>query len=753
MAKALQGWISPQGIQDLLNKDIDTADEKLRSSSKDFLTDPAGLNLRAYQLKAIETTENAIISGKKNILLSMATGTGKTRVVPGLIYHFLKTGRFNRILFLVDRNTIGEQAEDVFKEVKLEDLKTLDNMYTINNLTETDIVKETKIQIATVQSMVHQILYNTSDSMASVTDYDLIIIDEAHRGYILDKEMGDQELEYRDQNDYISKYRTVVEFFDAVKIALTATPALQTTQIFGSPVFNYSYREAVIDGYLVDHDAPHTIKTKLNTEGISYQKGETVALYDAVTGEITNSDQLEDELHFDVEQFNRQVITEPFNRTVLAEIIKDIDPEGGAKTLIYAVNDDHADLIVKILKELYEPYDIDSEAIMKITGSVGGGNRKKVLEAVKRFKNERYPSICVTVDLLTTGIDVPRISTIVFLRRVKSRILFEQMLGRATRLCPEIRKTHFEIYDAVGTYDSLSPVSSMKPVVQNPETTFDDLIDGLVSMTTEEKNKNQIDLIVAKLQRRKRSLTDMQTELFKNRSGNLTPDEFIAKIRQLKPSEAKGLIIVQRSVFDALYEGPKPPHYTVISHKEDELRQHTRDYGKGEAPSDYLEEFKIFIENNRNKIEALNVVCTRPSELTRSELRSLAYELDANGYTRQQLNTAYNQLTNEEMAADIISFIRRYAIGSPLMSHEERIKNAVAKLEAKHDFNKMQRNWLNRIELQLLNDDIINRDTFDSGAFKSHGGFEKINRIFTNQLNTYIQELNTYLYEDKDQTA
>ena len=251
----------------------------------------------------------------------------------------------------------------------------------------------------------------------------------------------------------------VIEYFDAVKIALTATPALQTTEIFGQPVFKYTYREAVIEGYLVDHDAPHHLQTVLRTQIIHYKFIYTVTVFDPVTGEITNSELLEDELDFDVEQFNRQVITRPFNETVLAEIARDIDPENPeeqGKTLIYAVDDQHADMIVDVLKNIYSAYDVDNDAIMKITGSVGGGNPKKVQEAIKRFKNERYPSIAVTVDLLTTGIDVPEITTLVFMRRVKSRILFEQMLGRATRLCPSIHKTHFEIYDPVGVYAILT---------------------------------------------------------------------------------------------------------------------------------------------------------------------------------------------------------------------------------------------------------------------------------------------------------
>ena len=266
--KALRGWMSPEGIMELLDKDISARDRDLREMPYDLLRDKDGLSLYEYQVRAIKAAEEAIINGQRNVLLAMATGTGKTRTILGMIYRFLKTGRFRRILFLVDRTALGEQASDVFQEVKLEDLMTLDDIYNIKGLDDKEIDRETRIQIATVQSMVKRILYNDEDTMPAVSDYDLVIIDEAHRGYILDKEMGEDENLYRDQMDYQSKYRCVVEYFDAVKIALTATPALQTTEIFGQPVFKYTYREAVIEGYLVDHDAPHRLSTKLSAEGI-----------------------------------------------------------------------------------------------------------------------------------------------------------------------------------------------------------------------------------------------------------------------------------------------------------------------------------------------------------------------------------------------------------------------------------------------------------------------------------------------------
>ena len=758
--KALHGWISPEGIMELLEKDTEGTNKALLATPYDLLRDPDGLGLREYQINAIKAAEKAIINGQENVLLAMATGTGKTRTVLGMIYRFLKTGRFRRILFLVDRNALGEQAEDVFKEARLEDLMTLFDIYNIKGLEDRTIDKETRIQVATVQSMVKRILYNDADTMPSVTDYDLLIIDEAHRGYILDKEMGDTEILYRDQLDYQSKYRNVVEYFDAVRIALTATPALQTTKIFGQPVFKYTYREAVIEGYLVDHDAPHDIKTKLREEGIHYRQGDTVIVYDPVTGEIVNSELMEDELDFDIENFNKQVISENFNRAALQEISEYIDPECPeltGKTLIYAMDDQHADMIVKILKEIYSESEVSNDAIMKITGSVGGGNKKKVQEAINRFKNERYPSIVVTVDLLTTGIDVPEITTLVFMRRVKSRILFEQMLGRATRLCPKIHKTHFEIFDPVGVYESLEDVNTMKPVVANPATTIDQLLEGLDKVKEEDQIQYQINQIIAKMQRRKKNMGSKLMEHFLSMTGGKDPTQVIQEIQDIKnnPEEAKKRLAAYSDAIRMMQEvkvnGKNP---VVISTAEDEVISHERGYSKGSRPEDYLDAFAEYVKTHRNEIAALNIVCTRPKELTREELKSLRLALDREGFTTQQLNTAISEMTNEEMAADIISLIRRYAIGSALINHEARIHKAVEKLKKAHSFSKQEQNWISRMEKYLIEESVLNVSVFDEdGRFRAQGGFNKINKIFKNNLENIVLELNEYLYDDGGHTA
>jgi type I restriction enzyme R subunit len=589
-------------------------------------------------------------------------------------------------------------------------------------------------------------MYNDSDVSLGVSDYDLIIVDEAHRGYMLDKEMGDDEVLYRNQDDFKSKYKAVIDYFDAVKIALTATPALHTTQIFGAPVYEYSYRDAVVDGYLCDHDAPHYIKTKLSQEGITFASGTTAPIYDPATHTVINSAELEDDLKFEIEDFNRKVVNKSFNETVLHEIASGIDPNEKGKTLIFAVNDTHADMITQILKDYYTNQGVSEEAVMKITGSIENGNPDKIKEAIRRFKNETYPNIVVTVDLLTTGIDVREIVNLVFLRRVRSRILFEQMLGRATRLCPEIGKTHFEIYDAVGIYNALAPVSTMKPVVANPATTFDTLIDGIEVLGTEAARQNQVDMIIAKILRNKNKMTDYNREQFASLTGGESPEAFVDNLRNMSTDKAVETIKNNKEAFQYI-KGESIGQPMFISDEQDELISHERGYGDATKPEDYLKEFKDFINNNMNEIAALNIVATRPRELTRESLKELKLILDRNNFSETMLQTAWKQMTNEDIAADIISFIRQQSLGDALISKDERIHNAIEKTKKAHpELNKVQQNWLDKIESYLKKETVLNRQSFEAEAFKNRGGYNAINKAFGEKLDNFIEEINNYMY-------
>ena len=745
-SKALAGWPSPQGIEQDLERDIAEADRKLAVTGYELLQDSNGLGLRYYQVEAVKAVEKAIAEHKNTVLLAMATGTGKTRTVLGMIYRFLSAKRFKRILYLVDRTALGDQTMDTFKEVKLEDLKTLNQLYDIKDLGEKEFEKDTRVHIATVQSLVKRILYNESDVSIGVSDYDCIIVDEAHRGYILDKEMGEDEVLYRNQDDFRSKYRAVIDYFDAVKIALTATPALHTTEIFGKPVYSYDYRTAVVDGYLVDHDAPHIIKTKLSEEGIIFEAGSTAPIYDPVTNMVTNSEELEDDLKFEVEDFNRKVVTEGFNKAVLTEIARDIDPNEKGKTLIFAVDDAHADMVTRILKNYYSEQGISEEAVMKITGSIENGNPVKIKEAIRRFKNETFPNIVVTVDLLTTGIDVEEIVNLVFLRRIRSRILFEQMLGRATRLCPEVGKTHFEIYDAVGVYQALDPVSTMKPVVVNQTATFDDLIDGMDHLESDKAKRNQLDIIIAKILRNKNKMTDEFREQFKSLSNGESPESFADALRNMTIDKAVETVKKSRAAF-AYVRGAHQERKKFISNAQDEVTSHERGYGNATRPEDYLKEFHTFIDNNINEIAALNIVATRPKELTRQSLRELKLILDRNNFSETKLQTAWKQMTNEDIAADIISIIRQTSIGDARVTKEERNHAAIVKTKAAHpELSRVQLNWLERIEAYLLKEVVLNKESFEAPQFKIKGGYTAIDKAFGNKLDAVIDEINSYMY-------
>ena len=192
----------------------------------------------------------------------------------------------------------------------------------------------------------------------------------------------------------------------------------------------------------------------------------------------------------------------------------------------------------------------------------------------------------------------------------------------------------------------------------------------------------------------------------------------------------------------------------VISEKEDALVAHERGFGEGSRPEDYLDAFAEYIRTNINEIAALNVVCTRPKELTREALKSLRLTLDREGFTTQQLNTAISEMTNKEIAADIISLIRRYAIGSALISHEARVRSAVDRLKKAHHFSKQELNWIGRMEKYLMEESVLNVSVFDDDSrFKGMGGFSKINMVFQNKLENIVTELNEYLYDDGGRIA
>lgn len=740
LARALEGFFSPEGLLELLKRDDDKAHQALREDPFEY-----GFTLRDYQKRAIRAAEAGIAEGRQEMLLAMATGTGKTKTCIALVYRLLKAQRFRRVLFLVDRKALGEQAADAFKDTRMENLQTFADTFGLLEVGDGSLESATAVHLATVQSLVHRLFYGDPDARPQVDTYDCIVVDECHRGYLLDRQLSEDELVFRDLQDYVSKYRRVLDYFAAVKIGLTATPALHTTEIFGKPIFVYGYREAVVDGHLVDHEPPIQLITELSRHGIHWEVGERVSVYDP-SQQQTRLFETPDEIHLDIDDFNRKVITESFNRVVCQRLAQELDPASRQKTLIFCVLDTHADLVVKLLKEAFAEVwgTVDDDAVMKITGSCDHPE-----QLIRRFKNERNPNVVVTVDLLTTGIDVPEICNLVFLRRVNSRILYDQMLGRATRRCDEIGKEFFRIFDAVRIYDDLQKFTDMKPVVVDPKISFGQLRTELLGSESEAVRRVALEQWVVKLAGKLRHLSAKQEAAIEAMVG-MSPADLLARLRQSSPEEAAVLLGHEdlAEVLDA--QGTAGPAQVYVSDHEDRLLAVERGYGQGQKPDDYLAAFARFVESRRNDLPALITVLTRPRELTRQHLKELALALGQAGFSEASLATAWREKTNQEIAARIVGFIRQAAIGDPLLPYEQRVDGALRKILATREWSRPQRDWLSRIAAQTKANGIVDRAALEDRELifsREGGGFERLDRLFEGKLEEVLGTFNEALWQ------
>lgn len=626
------------------------------------------------------------------------------------------------------------------------DGQSISSIYGVKEYGDKTPEANTRIHIATVQGLVQRLFNNEAElPQLSPGTYDFIIVDEAHRGYLEDREMSDDEMEHYDPSEYISQYRRVIDYFDAVAIGMTATPALNTVNIFGNPVYSYTYRQAVLDGYLMDHNAPYVITTELSQGGIHFHKDEEVEVFHEPDASIKKY-QLPDDMDFDVDAFNTKVVTESFNRVVchvLAERLDPLDRELG-KTLIFAARDSHADMIVYLLQEAFAQADkpLPANAIMKITGH----DRHKE-QHIREFKNEEFPNIVVTVDLLTTGIDVPSIMNLVFMRRVKSRILFEQMIGRATRLFPGM--DCFNIYDAVGQFASMEKVTDMNAVIH--EKNVNRSLGDLFQLVTEAEDQGDFaeyrDQLIAKVQRKLHRLNEKNRKSLETATGVRDLFEWA---RSLEKSSKEEMVKEEQAILLVdTFRGDSQK--VLISHQDDKLVSVRQSYGKtGEGPGDYLEEFNAFIQNNVNAIAGIGVIVNRPRDLTLKELQQIDAILQAQGFRELDLQSAWRQVNKEATAANIISFIRQAALGTPLESEDALVERAMSKVYGLAEWTPTQMKWLERIKKQLLLNNVLGPNAqvaFDSNdAFRSRGGYKGMQRIFKDKTDEIVDVINDIIF-------
>jgi type I restriction enzyme R subunit len=402
----------------------------------------------------------------------MATGSGKTLTAISALYRLIKFGGARRVLFLVDRTNLGEQAEREFQGFRSpDDNRKFTELYNVQRLTGTTVGSSTKVVIATIQRLYSMltgtelapedeegsqfesggpapkepmpVAYNATIPPES---FDVIVIDECHRSIY-------------------SVWQQVLDYFDAFLVGLTATPAAHTYGFFHQNlVMEYGHEEAVADNVNVDFEV-YKIRTKISEEGsvIEAAAEPVVGKRDTRTRKV-RWEASDEPIAYDAQKLDRAVVAPDQIRTIVRtfrdRVCTEIFPgrEHVPKTLVFAKSDSHAEDIVGIVREECGK---GNDFCRKITYKVTG---KKTKDLIHEFRTSFNPRIAVTVDLVATGTDIRPIEVVMFLRSVKSRVLFEQMKGRGVRTISKTElhqvtpdapaKTHFVIVDCVGVTES-----------------------------------------------------------------------------------------------------------------------------------------------------------------------------------------------------------------------------------------------------------------------------------------------------------
>jgi type I restriction enzyme R subunit len=766
-SRQIAAFHTPSALGGLLERDFETAYRKLQAMPN---THP---RLRPYQVEANTAIEAAIAERKRKMLTAMATGTGKTFTMVNQTYRLLESGAARSILFLVDRRALAAQAVRAFASFEPEPSKKFDKIYEVysqrfqradlgddapfdpkvlpNGYLTNPKAKHVFVYVSTIQRMAvnlfgRQAVWSAEEEGIDedaeqlhnipIHAFDVIIADECHRGYTTAE---------------MSLWRNTLDHFDAIKIGLTATPAAHTKAYFRDVVFRYEYSRAVREGYLVDYDVV-TVKSNVRMEGVFLKEGETVAVVDPDTGN-DRLDQLEDEREFESTEVERTVTSPDSNRKVLEEVKRyalEHEQKYGRfpKTLIFAANDvphtSHADQLVELARSIFGRGDA---FVRKITGRAD-----RPLQEIRQFRNRPEPGIVVSVDLMSTGVDIPDLEFIVFLRPVKSRILFEQMLGRGTRKGerhPD--KSHFTVFDCFdGTllkyFRETTAITADPP--EKPARTIKEIIDDIWANRDREYN---IRCLVRRLQRIEKEMAPEARDLFAVYIPAGDVGRFAAGLPgQLRTNFMETMKLLRNEAFQALLVSyPRRPRIflrAIENVDEVSSEYHIRDgTGREYKPEDYLEAFARFVRDNPARVEAINILLDRPRDWGTEALKELRDKLRTapECFTVESLQKAH-QICYDKALADIISMVKHAAQQqAPLLTAEERVDRALARISVGRDFTDDQRKWLERIRAHLAANLSIDKGDFEAiPVLADAGGWKPADRAFDGKLTTLIKSLN-----------
>ena len=767
LSREVSGFHTPGALDELLSLDIDA--ELARLSDVPF--SPI---LRPYQIEANQAVDQALFDRKRKMLLTMATGTGKTLVTVSEVYRLMKSGAARRVLFLVDRRALAAQAVQAFASFEPEPGLKFNKIYPVysqqfqqgdfedsshwnptimpSSLLTNPKLGDNFVYVSTIQRMSIN-LFGRGAALSSddepdddagrlnipINAFDVIIADECHRGYTA------QEL---------STWRDTLDYYDAVTIGLTATPAAHTMAQFEYVAYRYDYERAVREGNLVDYDAVR-IKSDVRINGVFLQPGDQIDNVDPETGS-KELDVLEDERDFPAADIEQKINVPNSNHRILEEVkryAEDHEREYGRfpKTLIFATQDlphrSHADQLVKQAREIFRR---GEDFVAKITGKVD-----RPLQRIREFRNRPNPGIVVSVDLMTTGVDIPDLEFIVLLRPIKSRILFEQILGRGTRKGEQYPdKSHFVVFDCFdGTllqyFRSTTGMTIEPPVA--PSRSPGQIIEDIWQNRNRDYN---IRALVKRLQRIDKQMNGDARELFSRFIVNGNVGTFAADLpRLVAESFDRTMGILRDPDFQRLLEHyPRAtPPFVVAPGKVDIVDSEwliQAGAGREYKPDDYLQAFAEFVHTRETDIQALQVLLKRPSEWSPAALSELKQALITapEHFSEANLRRAFRAVRHRDLV-DIISMVKQAAEDdSPLLTAEERVNAAVAKVTAGRDLSADEQQWMEYIRLHLVQNLSINREDFEAvPILSSHGGWGRANRVFAGQLDRIVADLNREL--------
>jgi type I restriction enzyme R subunit len=771
--------------------------------------EPGGLY--PNQIEAVTHLEHSFKRDRPRALIQMATGSGKTIAAISAIYRLIKYGGARRVLFLVDRSNLGEQAEKEFQGYRVPDSnRKFTELYNVQRLASNTIMDSSRVVISTIQR-VYSMLKGEPDldpvleegsqfdtSGAALREplpvvynvayppeyFDVVVIDEVHRSiYTL--------------------WRQVVEYFDSFLVGLTATPSKQTLGFFNKNlVMEYDHERAVADGVNVDFEV-YNIRTKITERGATVEaKPDTMLGYRDRQTRALRWETPDEDLTYDPNELDRRVVARDQIRTIVRtfrdRLPIDIFPgrKEVPKTLIFAKDDSHAEDIVEIVRD---EFGRGNAFCQKITYKVTGANPRDLIQA---FRNQYEPRIAVTVDMVATGTDIKPIEIVMFLRAVKSRVLFEQMKGRGVRIidpndlravsgADAVAKTHFVIVDCVGMTET--QLADTQPLDRKRTVSLKALLEHVAMGGTDPELLSSLASRLARLS--KQCGTEEHARVVEASGGpelpdlcraivdGLDPDRQLAEARRTfdvpgdqEPTEtqvrqaAEALLkratepLATRPALRTLLQDLKREVEQVIDEvSQDELLEAGASEEAKEKAKALVADFERFIEEHKNEIDALQFFYAQPysKRLSFQDIKALAEAIKAppGAWTPEKLWRAYETLSRDKvrgasgkrLLTDIVSLVR-FATHQedelvPFGEHvRERFEQWMRQQKGHgRAFTPEQVRWLEMMRDHVATSLEMTVEDLDYAPFAEAGGRGKAAQVFGEDLREVLDELNGVL--------